>query len=151
MADKHNGITEENGAIVKRVTLTTIYHKVQDIEENQNKMCEKLDALVPTVRKVDEELIPKMNEAIPKSEEVDECSKRLDNHIAFCEEYRSGLTEDENLKAAYERGRSDVTRKYEGEAKKKLKDAMWFWAKILLPAIAILLGLIYFWLDKVVF
>ncbi len=126
-------VTEENGAIVKRVTLVTIYHKVKTIEKNQEALCEKLDDL------------------IPKVEEVNGHAEKLDKHIKFCHDHRSGISANQEIKDAYERGRLDVIADADKKAEERLKKAMYFWVKILIPATAVLLGLVYYLGDRLVF
>ncbi len=129
--DKDNGLREENGAVVKRATLISIYREVQEVKDKQDDLCKKIDNLKPKV-----------------SSAVD-LEEKLNSHIEFCEQHRSGIMADETVKSAYERGRSDVEKAAEKEAEKKFKKAMYFWAKIIIPAAAILFGMVYYFLDRI--
>ena len=127
-----NGIHEEDGTIVKRVTLTTIYRKLKTVEHNQNEICEKFNDLSERVG------------------EVNGHKQLLENHIIFCESHRVGMTHDVANREAYERGRLDVEEDAQRAAEERVKRAMYFWAKIIIPATALLFGALYYFLDRLI-
>ncbi len=128
-----DGLAEEDGAIVKRVTLVTIYHKLKAVEHNQNEICRRIDELAPKVG------------------EVNGHKELLEEHIKFCAEHRTGMSNNESLTDAYERGRKDVEEDAQKEAEERIKRAMFFWAKILIPAAGLLFGLLYYFGDRIIF
>lgn len=128
-----NGIAEEGGEIVKRVTLTTIYRKLKNVEYNQNKLCDNF------------------KELREKVEEVNGHKKILDDHLAFCELHRKGVATDTSLKEAYERGRADVSEEADKRAKERMNESLKYWGKIIIPAATILLAALYYFLDRLVF
>ncbi len=128
-----NGVSEEKGEIVKRVTLTTLYRKMKAIEHNQNHICEKL------------------NEIAPKIEEVNGHKEMLEEHIEFCKQRREHMTNAESLTEAYERGGREINEEEQERAEKQMKQSLYFWAKVLIPATALLLTALYYLADRLIF
>ncbi len=79
--DYENGITEENGKVVKRVTLADIYRKVEIIDSNQNNICRKLDELKPKVK----ELEDKVRKAKTKEEKNGTAKEERTKHLRYNE------------------------------------------------------------------
>ncbi len=126
-------VAEEDGAIVNRVTLVTIYHKLKSVEHNQNEICRRIDELAPKVG------------------ELNGHKELLEEHIQFCSDHRAGVTANESITEAYERGRRDVNGEAQQRAENQVRQSLYFWAKVLIPATAILLGLVYYLSDRLIF
>ena len=131
--DEENGYHEEAGQIVKRVTIVTIYRKLEQLSKSVSSLCDKTN-------NIDE-----------VAKQQDHLSKLLDEHLQFCRDFRAEKEKGDLTESLYSQGYNAAKEEMEEEVEKKFKQTMWFWAKIIIPASAVLFGLIYWLFDRLIF
>lgn len=121
-----NGLSEENGEVVKRVTLITVYRKLKQVDKNQHQLCKQFE------------------EQKKKLEEQEALKKKLEEHLSFCRDFRQENESSASLDNAYSRGYQMAEENAQRMAEERLNRQIKYLAKIIIPSVAILISLLVF-------
>lgn len=121
-----NGLSEENGEVVKRVTLITVYRKLKQVDKNQHQLCKQFE------------------EQKKKLEEQEALKEKLEEHLSFCRDFRKENESSASLDDAYSKGYQMAEENAQRMAEERLNRQIKYLAKIIIPSVAILISLLVF-------
>jgi len=128
---EENGLYEEDGTLIKKIPLLTIYRKLNKIEKNQNYLCKEF-----------KEQAKKINEHNKIKEEQEKLKKDLIGHRSLCTQYRSEKESIGAIDEAYGKGYKAAEENAEQLAQQRLEKQIKFWAKIIIPAFVAITGVL---------